>query len=247
MLTVRPRPWQLVQATTWVKLAENAALGPPDLSVAPASGASVYGRARLVARARAAITAFKAVYFNFFLDTEYRLFERQHHALLQVSASLSLAGPARGVSKEGVENVAKAAENVESVKGTVPTGVGANSGFAEPVVLSAFFGVRQDLIRFVDPLEFFFGVRAFVAVGMKFHGLFSKGLSNLLVVNVSGYAEDGVVVLVWHYRSLFKMPLCRSTTWIGRRSGPPVRVGNGPADPWKAYVAYYSPARQSPQ
>ena len=116
------------------ELAENAALGPPDLSVAPASGAGVYGRARLVARARAALTAFKAVDFNFFLDAEYSLFERQHHALLQVSASLGLTGPARSVPKEGIENVAKAAENVESVKGAVPTGVGANSGFAEPVV-----------------------------------------------------------------------------------------------------------------
>ena len=130
--------------------------------------------------------------------------EAQDYLLLKVTAASWLArGPPRGVSEEGIENVAKAAKNIEPVKGAAAgLGAAADAGLAKAVILPAFLGIGEHLIRLVDFLELIFGVGALVTVGMILHGLSSEGPAYLLLAGISGNAQEGVIVLVRHQQSL---------------------------------------------
>ena len=192
------------------ELAENAALGAADLAAALAGGAGVHRCAGFAAGAGTVAAMLQAVDFHFAGCAENGFLEGEGYLLLDVGAAAGLAGAAGGcVAEKGIEDIAEAAEYVEAVEGAAgsrPVGAGADAGLAEAVVLGAFFGVGQDLIGFVDFLEFILGAGVFVAVGMVFHSHAAEGAAYILVAGVAGNAQKGVVVVVGHQQSLKGRP-----------------------------------------
>jgi hypothetical protein len=130
---------------------------------------------------------------DLFLDAEYGLVKGQSHPLLNISAPLRLTGTAAGaLAEEGIEDISETAKYVVPFEGPIEAAVA--SSLTGTVVLSPFLGVAEDMIRFVDVLEFFLGVRVLVPVGMVLHGLFAKGPANVLFGLTPGDAQDFIIV-----------------------------------------------------
>ena len=123
---------------------------------------------------------------------EHGLLEGQVNPLADVLAAARLAGSAPATAEKRVENVAEAAERVESIKPAFAAAV--HAGVAKAVIAGALLLVAEDLVSLVDFLELVLGAGGLVPVGMEFHRLPAEGATDLLFVGSPVDAQGFVIV-----------------------------------------------------
>ena len=167
-------------------LAERRVLYDALLARAVAVRASIDFAARFGTVAVTVVTRFFLGNLDFHFRTKGSLLEGDVYVEAQIGTALRAIGrlTAALAAKEGIKDIFEAAEALaalaESAKAAKPseaalaeTGTGTGSIAVleccrtELVVLGAFLFIRQDAVRFVDFLEFFFGCLRVVRVAVR--------------------------------------------------------------------------------
>ena len=159
-------------------LAERRILYDALLARAVAVRASIDFAARFGTVAVTVVTRFFLGDLDFHFRTKGSLLEGDVYVEAQIGTALRAIGrlTAALAAKEGIKDIFEAAEALaESAKAAKPSETGTGTGSiavleccrTELVVLGAFLFIRQDAVRFVDFLEFFFGCLRVVRVAVR--------------------------------------------------------------------------------
>ena len=111
------------------------------------------------------------------------------------------------VTEEIVEHVRERGREIRALARTEaassPAHAAVEGRMTEPVIGRLLFGILEDIVGFVDFLEFRLGGRiVLVSVRVKLHRLLSEGLLQIRVGGTLGHAERFVVVAFRHSISL---------------------------------------------
>ena len=198
---ILPAPWQLPQTVSTVKKPWEWRVLP-----APRQAGQVMGLEPFSAPdARTGLAGRQCRHADRRLFAGERLLEADFHVVAQIAAALAglLAAPAaHELAEHLLEDVGKAAGGLETAAlAAAPCSV-LEGAMAEAVIGGALLIVLQDVIGFVDFLEFVLGrLVARIAIRMILHGQRTIGLLELIGVRLARDAERFIVILFCH-RSL---------------------------------------------
>jgi hypothetical protein len=174
------------------ELTKHTALRAAHLAAAVACAASIDRGPGFITGAGTAVTRFNPIDFDIFVATKYGFFEGQVDPLTDVLSAPRLIGGPSTTTEKGVEYVPETAEGVETVERAVAVTVYAS--VAEAVIARSPLLVAEDLIGFVDFLEFILGTGRFVPIGMEFHRLPAEGAADILFVGTPVDTEGFVII-----------------------------------------------------
>ena len=126
--------------------------------------------------------------------------ERDRERGAAVGAALRTRAARRGAAEEGVEDVAEAAEALETGEAVLAAAV--DRGHAEAVVAGALLRIGEHVVGGGDLLEPRLGLVGPVAVGVVLHGELAEGALDLLPRGVTLDPEGRVEISVRSHRSL---------------------------------------------
>src|ERR1051325_6088153 len=148
--------------------------------------------------ASAAPALFKTRYLNIGGKAAHRVFEPDLEIVTDVLAALRAMAPLARSASENVTKTKNIAEDIAQIGETVKARAG-NTLVAEAVVGCALLRIAQDGIGFGRLFEFLFSLMvAGIPVGMKLQGKLAIGAFQPLLVAVTGYAENLVIIALRH-------------------------------------------------
>ena len=153
------------------ELPENAALHPAQLPAAITLRALLGLAPRLAAHTAALRTIFYMPDLDFILASKDRLFKGNGEVIAKVSSPLrSSFGCGSRSSEKGIEDIAKATEDIEAFKAFAKT----LTSMPEAVVGCPLIGVREHFISFIKLFELILSPIIPSSVGMVLEGKFTE-------------------------------------------------------------------------
>jgi hypothetical protein len=180
------------------KLAEHVLMGATQLSRAFAIFAGIRGAIGFALAASATGAHLDALDFDLLVRAEYRLLKVHGHGSLKMrstpgSTSARPCACLFAATEKGVENVTKAAEDVESIEASSPA-ISTDGSVTKLVVLRPLLRIGEDLISLVDLLKSICSTIAPVSVWMILQSELSEGLLYLFIGGISANTENLVEV-----------------------------------------------------